>query len=77
VPNEGDTFNADTATFNQRTGYRDQQLKIFVAGSGNPVYSFKCPPAGTIVNYEAVPSNGETDVEWFDFPFGGFSLKAF
>jgi hypothetical protein len=76
VPNEGDTFNANTATFNSKTGFRDHELKIFVAGSSNPIYSFTCPPAGTIVNYEAVPSNGETDVEWF-IPGGGFSLTAF
>jgi hypothetical protein len=75
VPNEGDTFNPDTATYNSKTGFRDQQLAIFVVGNGNPVYSFECPPAGTIVNYEAAPSNGDDDVEWFS-PGGGFSLKA-
>jgi hypothetical protein len=65
VPSNGYTFSASTASWNQKTGYRDQQLATFKYGAGSDlVYSFTCPQGGELLNYELTSANGESNLQW-------------
>lgn len=75
VPNSGSSFNAATATWNSRTGYRDieQGGQYKVGTSSGPVHTFPCPSGSQTLNYEIVPSNGEMGLGWTS-PAGGLNL---
>lgn len=66
VPNNGDSFNVWTASWNNKGGYRNQQLTTFkyVKGGNDLVYSFPCPSGGKKVNYEFVSANGDNNLSW-------------
>ncbi|KAA8913126.1 hypothetical protein FN846DRAFT_903060 [Sphaerosporella brunnea] len=76
VPNQGKTFKSALATWNSRTGYRNNQLATYKVGSSvGPVYKFPCPGPGKAVNFEVVPTNGDVYIAWTK-PAGGLTLKA-
>lgn len=65
VPNNGDTFNVNTVTWNSKGGYRNQQLTTYTyTTDGSLVYSFTCPSGGKKLNYEFVSANGDNNLTW-------------
>ncbi|KAA8893820.1 hypothetical protein FN846DRAFT_895646 [Sphaerosporella brunnea] len=66
VPSNGVTFDASKATWNQRTGHRDQQAATYTHGAGTDIiYSFTCPSGGKYLNYELAASRGEVNIQWY------------
>jgi hypothetical protein len=66
VPSNGYSFDPNTASWNHKTGYRDQQLATYKYGgsTGDLVYSFTCPSGGKLLNYELTSANGESNLQW-------------
>jgi hypothetical protein len=66
VPTNGYSFDVNTASWNHKTGYRDQQLATYKYGgsTGDLVYSFTCPSDGKLLNYELTSANGESKLQW-------------
>ena len=66
VPNNGDTFNPYTASWNSKGGYRNQQLTTYkyVKGGNSLVYSTLCPSGGKKWNFEFVSANGDNNLSW-------------
>jgi len=68
VPSSGNSFNSAIATFNQRTGYRNNDEGAYtVTTSTTYITEFQCPGPSTYLNYELVPTNGVVDIEWYQY----------
>jgi hypothetical protein len=77
VPSNGVTFDVNKATWNQKTGYRDQQVATYIYGAGTDIiYSFTCPTGGKLINYELTASNGEANIQWYSPSGEGMWLEV-
>lgn len=78
IPNNGrKIFDANAATYNFRTGYRNRDLgtSTVTSTAAFTVYTFKCPGPNSGVSFDVAPSNGDVSIKWNNWN-GGFTLTA-
>ncbi|KAF8252936.1 hypothetical protein K440DRAFT_627078 [Wilcoxina mikolae CBS 423.85] len=75
--NGKETFDPRRATWNQKTGWRGNELAVYKVGGGsNLVYSRPCPSEGRPLNFELVPSNGDVNIQWLPSRGQGLWLEV-